>query len=399
LNGLKANAMTLPYGSKLTPFFVEKNATQVNNLFVATNSILQARTTNLNVVKNYVGGVLGKPETKPDSYYTYLVRVFNNEEVDQLGPCLLLAVFFLLNEKIKIKYLTLDGTSWEFGDQYIHILTLCVLYEGVSIPIWWKDLGHKGVSSQKEREDFMKEALERYNLKGMILLADREYFGEIWFNFLQENGIHFIIRLKREAYRTLVDAYLLPFDEQSGRYKHFQNKRYSYLFKLANTPKYQNVGVAKFIKILNRDYLFVMYKNPNVNVKEEDKMLFFISTLNKKEQVIKAYPLRWTIECCFKHLKSNGFNLETMNVKGSIKQNLMMTILVFLYTFSIVQGLILQPKKNRKFKKFKNDKTYLAVSIFKKGNDTLISTIISLKLFYLCLAKIMSKTNPYWVIF
>ena len=390
--------MTLPYSDKFRPFFVEKNEYQVNNLFVTANGILQARTTNLNIVKNYIGGILGKPETKPESFYTYLIRVFENEKKAQLAPSLLILVFFLLNEKAKIKYLTLDGTSWELGGQNIHVLTLCVLYEGVSIPIWWKDLGHKGISSQEERESFMKEALQHYNLRGMILLADREYIGEKWFKYLRKQGINFIIRLKKDIYRSLVDIELGEIEGQSPRYKSFQKKRYSNLYRLANSIKYQNTGVAKHIRIDGEVFLYVMYKNPNSKAKEEDKMLFFLTSLNKKEQAIKNYPLRWTIECCFKHLKSNGFNLESMNIKGDKKQNLMITILVFLYTFSIVQGLKEYIKINKKFKNYKNNKTYLTISIFKKGNDILIATIKDIKMLYEKIIYIINMKPPDWVI-
>ncbi len=397
--------MTIPYYDKVKTFFVEKNESHVKNLFVTINSLLQARTVNLNIAKNYVGGVLGetkvnrKGQTKPQSYYTFLMRVFENEAVDEMSSCLLWVTCFLLKKKVKVKYLTLDGTSWELGDKYIHLLTLCIVYEGVSIPIWWKDLGHKGVSSQEERMDMMKDALECYDLRGLILLADREYYGEIWFNFLQSKGIDFIIRLKKENYRTLVDSYLLPFEDQSKRYNSFQKKRYSYLMRLANSPVHEHTGVAKFIKIMGKTYLFVMYKNPNPKADEADKMLFFISSLQKREQVITGYPIRWSIEVCFKHLKSNGFNMESMNVKGEIKQDLMLSILVFLYTISIIEGLGLHEKENKKLKNYSNGKKYLAISIFKKGNDFLICNVQNLVQLLLTIAKIMIDKPPNWVIY
>lgn len=389
--------MTLPYLDKIKPFFVDKDPYLVNNLFVTSNSILQARTTNLNIVKNYVGGVVGNTDTKADSHYTYLVRFFRREDAERLAPCLLYITFFLLRDKFKVKYLTLDGTSWELGGKFYHFLTLCVIYEGVSIPIWWKDLGHKGTSSQEERADFLTDALKHYNLEGMILLADREYIGEKWFAFLRKKGIHFVIRLKKELYRAYVDAQLTPFATTSRRYDNTQKKRYSHLQRLANAPMYQNTGIAKYIQIENEIYLFVMYENPNPQADKEDKMLFFLSSLNKKEQVIKSYPLRWTIECCFKHLKSNGFNLETINVKGHAKENLMMTILVFLYTFSVVQGLKEYIKSNKIFKKYKSEKTSLAVSVFKKGNDKLLSTLKNTAVFYQMLIKSLLEKPPKWV--
>lgn len=389
--------MTLANFDKIKPFFVDKDPFLINNLFVTSNSILQARTTNLNIVKNYVGGIIGNTRTKPDSYYTYLIRFFRREESEQLAPLLLYITFFLLNDKFKVKYLTLDGTVWELGDNSYHFLTLCVLYEGVSIPIWWQNLGHKGVSSQSERETFLTEALALYNLEGMTLLADREYIGEAWFALLRKKGIHFIIRLRKDIYRSYVDEQLIPEKSKSRRYDKHQTKRYSHLKRLANMPCYQNTGVAKYIRINGEIYLFVMYKNPNPNADKADEMLFFLTSLNKKEQVIRDYPLRWTIECCFKHLKSNGFNLETINIKGAAKQNLMFTILVFLYTFSITQGLRAYVKANKILKKYSSGKTSLAVSIFKKGNDILVSTLNNIKIFYKTIMQFLLSKPPKWV--
>ena len=55
--------------------------------------------------------------------------------------------------------------------------------------------------------------------------------------------------------------------------------------------------------------------------------------------IAHIYPIRWKIEHCFKHLKSNGFCLETINLKGSARQHLLMAVMVFAYVLSIVEGL------------------------------------------------------------
>lgn len=70
----------------------------------------------------------------------------------------------------KPKYLLLDGTTWDYGDQTIHLMTLCVLMGEVAVPIWWEDLAKADHSSQEERITMLKEAMSKYNLKGMILL-------------------------------------------------------------------------------------------------------------------------------------------------------------------------------------------------------------------------------------
>jgi hypothetical protein len=42
------------------------------------------------------------------------------------------------------KYLLLDGTSWEFGKPSF-ILTLSIVYQGISLPIFFINLAKKGV--------------------------------------------------------------------------------------------------------------------------------------------------------------------------------------------------------------------------------------------------------------
>ena len=56
-----------------------------------------------------------------------------------------------------------------------------MVVNGVSIPICWEELDKKGTSNFNERKALFTKALSRYNLRGMILLADREYIGEEWF--------------------------------------------------------------------------------------------------------------------------------------------------------------------------------------------------------------------------
>ena len=60
----------------------------------------------------------------------------------------------------------------------------------VSIPICWEELDKKGTSNFEERKGLIETACKWYNLKGMVLLADREYIGEHWFKYLVSKGLH-----------------------------------------------------------------------------------------------------------------------------------------------------------------------------------------------------------------
>lgn len=380
--------MSIPLPSQFTEYFQNHSGTDVKNLLISAEAIFEAQTTNLNRVKDKVGQITGKTGTKPESNYKRLTRFFQTEDKRELIKSLLCVSFCLLGSKGRIKYLTLDGTSWEFGDKKIHVLTLCVVYGGVSIPIWWEELDKKGTSNFKERKRVIRHACSFLDLRGLILLADREYIGRDWFKYLKNKKIHFVIRLKAKAYKEEIDAA----SEQASPKDYFQKARYTKLQRIAEFKRYRRCGVSKRIKIDGKNYTFVIFKNPKPDA--DEPLLYFISSLEDKRQIIKAYPIRWTIECCFKHLKSNGFRLEEMSLKASLKIMLMMAIVVFLYVLCICEGLKqLKNTKSSDWKKFKNGTVTLAVSVFRKGLSYVSLRFNNLKSFIRYLSRILSDKN------
>jgi len=338
--------MYLPL-DEISSFFSEVPEHQVKNLFITAEGIFSAKTTNLNQVKNKLPTILENQETtQGSSNYKRLIRFFNLEksEKEALTKLMFYSLFCLLGAKgRKPKYLALDGTSWELGDKDIHLITLCIIIKGVAIPIAWEDLDKKGTSNYSARKELLEKSLKSYNLRGMILLADREYIGQKWFSYLKREGLDFIIRVKKTDYKGLVNSC------RGLKTKYFKHqKQYHSGMKIeANKLRYKNTGVSKEIKILGENYTFVVFKNPKEGTK--DSLIYFVSTLKNKKRIVSIYPIRWKIECCFKHLKSNGFNLEDVNLKESGKIKFMMAIVCFLYALCIYQGLLTY--KNRFFLK------------------------------------------------
>lgn len=237
--------MSLPLPEQFTEYFENHNQTVAKNLLILCEAIFESQSTNLNKAKDKVGQVTGKTATKPESNYKRLIRFFQTEEKRDLIKSLLCVCFCLLGAKEKIKYLALDGTSWEFGDKKIHLLTLSVVYCGVSIPIWWEDLDKKGTSNFKERKRVIRNACKFLDLSGLILLADREYIGRSWFKYLKNKKIDFVIRLKAKAYKEQVDAASLEAKPKD----YFQKARYIKLQRIAEFKRYSQCGVSKRIKM------------------------------------------------------------------------------------------------------------------------------------------------------
>jgi hypothetical protein len=347
---------------KVTKELPKRNKTCVKNILILVQGILLKETVCLNKIKGVVGSITGKTSTQPDSHYKRLIRIFDDFSYSNLWLELLQFVFRLL--RLKSDYLLLDGTSWEKGGRQFHYLTLCVVYQGVAIPIYWEDLQKKGTSSVEERKQLFKKAMSYYNLKGKILLADREYIGEDWFCFLKEHHIDFVIRLRKKNYKEAVNA--------------AEGKKYSAMEKKVLRSRIIGKALGKKILLQGQIFSFVVLKNPKPDA--EEPLIYLLSTLDEAPAKIAAhYPIRWQIETCFKHLKSNGFNLEEMNLEGEKRSRLMMAVVVFAYTLSVCEGL--KEYKKVLVKKYKNGLETKACSAFRLGMDKLTAFCYNMEAF------------------
>ena len=62
------------------------------------------------------------------------------------------------------------------------------------------------------------------------------------------------------------------------------------------------------------------------NLARDDKDAIIYLITNKKEAANKlanAYFIRWKIETCFRHMKSNGFDLESINLADKNRARLL----------------------------------------------------------------------------
>ena len=291
------------------------------NMLLIVQLLLLGRTTSLWKLKDYVGMVLNTPTVQPTSHYRRLIRFFDDWSEDQTFRLDLQRRALGLLRRLKFTHLLLDGTSWTRSGQKYHYMVLSVLAGSVAIPIYWKQLSKIGASSQAERQALFSEALEHFDLKGMRLLADREYIGQQWFNFLTDKGIDFIIRLRFGDYYEAVDTakgrtYQEMYDRCLGQGK-FCRKR---------------------IELSGEFYYLSMRRNPNPQAAVGDEVIIFLSRVRPFKKTVDEYCKRWRIECLFRHLKTNGFGLEAINLKPTAKSNLMMALVCLAYAITIRAG-------------------------------------------------------------
>jgi Transposase DDE domain len=338
----------------------DTHQTSLKNLLLVMSVIILKETVNLNKLKNQIGVILGNESTQSDSHYRRLTRFFDAPfHLKLLWKYLLKisveALVLRLDQRGGHKYLLMDATSWNLGIIKFQFLFLCIVYEGISIPIFFVNLAKKGHSNFDERKRFLQMANILLPLKGMTLLADREYIGREWFAFLvNELSLNFVIRIPQGDYKTDLGYLYGQFirDIKKGKTKAISIKIGENTFRLMGTKN----------------------RNPAGGVPQNaaDDLLILMTNLpNNKHKIIAIYGIRWQIECMFKCLKSNGFNLEELGFTNPNKVRLMLCIVIACYVLCVCEGI---KKIKKKTKKTKKDEKQKRCSIFQRGYE-----IINLK--------------------
>jgi hypothetical protein len=351
--------MMEPLLDKVKEYLPDYRLSLLNNLLLLVLCLLDGGTVNLYQLRGHVAKFTGQPSSAA-SGYKRLIRIFDSGAHSRLWLDLLLLGFRLL--RLDSRYLILDGTSWKRNGTIRHFLTLSVEYGSVAIPIYWVDLAKLGISSEKERRALFKRVLRHFDLRGKVLLADREYIGIEWFKFLNDREIDFTVRLRAKNYREAIDA--------------SPGKSYLQLIGKAMRSKLPYKALGKAVWIDGRQYMFVAAK-----YRDQSGIpctLLLLSSLQDSPAAIAgAYLRRWKIESCFRHLKSNGFNLEQVNLRGEARSKLLMAAMVFAYVLSIHEGL----KTYKKVRDVsRSDGTiHKAESLFRHGFDNLVAKVCSLE--------------------
>lgn len=345
--------MLTPLLRKISEYFPNHGKCCLKNVLLLSLCVLIKETVNLNKLKGTVGAVLDRSSTQASSNYKRLIRIFDQHSDSTLWLDLLTFVFTFLG--LRGDYLILDGTSWRSGEARFHFLTLCVVYQGVAVPIFWRNLQKIGHSSTEERIGLIKEALRRFDLSYSVLIADREYIGTKWFKYLTDNEIDFIIRLKSGTYKDAVD--------------HSAGRSYEQLRSKVKRSKIASKVLGKPFVLEGMPLSFVVLKNRKRDA--DEPLVYLLTSLKEPARLIAdRYGMRWKIEAFFKHMKTNGFCLESMNLGTEPRCQLLMAIVVFAYVLSIKEGLKLYRKV--RVKKYPDGSEEREESVFRYGINSLV---------------------------
>ena len=325
-------------------------------LLWVSQSMLASRTSCLNKCSEDNGHLESKTTTKAQRLGK-LRRFFQTGAIDNILRGVFLLLLSLIPD-ITNGYLVIDRTHWELGKRRYNLLVIGLLYQGVFFPLVWLDLERKGNSKWQTQLDLLDKLISWWSLSGkplpqLFFTGDREFIHHRLIEGLQKRGITFVLRLKEN--RSFQLCHKKGFREKKTTLKTFQ--------------RYMQIKHLNKVEILVGGTLIVnLTIVPNANLNSPDKFIYLLTNMDDMTQAALFYRKRWKIECCFKHLKSGGFDLEAVCLKQPHQIHILMACLVLVYAIAVHCGIIaidIKPIKTRFFKK--QNAYYPEVAVFRVG--------------------------------
>lgn len=307
-------------------------------------SLFTTRTVNLNKM---ACAIASKADQK--SRYRRLQRFISNFGIDfDIMALFIFNLFFRADEKY---YLAIDRTNWMWGESDTNILTLAVVFKGIAIPIYWELLDNKGGNSDTtQRIDLMQKFIAKFG-KDCIqaLLADREFIGNDWIQWLKNEDISFVIRLKGNLLTTNARGQTVPVKN---------------LFRDLGAAEERSL-YGKRILLGQEVYL--------AGLRLSDGDVLIVATDIKPGLAIKTYALRWEIETLFSCLKGRGFHFEETHLINPDRIKKLMALLAIAFCWAHKIGEWQHEIRPIKIKTHGRPE----VSIFRYGLDYLVDILMN----------------------
>lgn len=272
---------------------------RVETLAMMVIAMVSARTVNLSHLAAERPGCALVAST-----YRRLQRFFQHVRLEQDWAAPMVAKLTGLKGSNKW-YLALDRTQWQIGGRDVNFLVLAAVTRRFRVPLMWTMIDGRGCSNTRQRIDLMRRYLDRFGVSSIrMLLADREFVGREWADFLCENNIPFAIRLRGDLRVTTEQGHELTLDAHlHGRSR--GRVLEGWLGAGKNRGRHRLSFAAK---PLGRGKWLV------------------VATNVRPRAALDAYRKRWAIECLFGDTKTRGLNLEDTRLTDPEKLDLLMAL-------------------------------------------------------------------------
>ncbi|WP_305910357.1 IS4 family transposase (plasmid) [Methylomarinum sp. Ch1-1] len=287
-------------------------------------------------------------QADPKSRYRRLQRFFREVVFDYDAIASLIMEMFGLYDQSY--YLTLDRTNWKWGEKNLNILTLGIVYQGTAIPVYWLVLNKQGNSNQRERIALLQRYIRQFGRSNILgVLGDREFIGDQWWQWLSDQRIPYLIRMKDNQLMTDQRGYERPVRSlfanlQAGKTRLLRKKR--------------RVGQQ-----------WVWLSGMKLNSGE----LLVLAGNQRFDQPLDVYGLRWEIETLFQCLKGRGFHLEETRITHYFRIKKVMALLAIAFCWAHKTGewkhKAIRPLRTKKHGRIEQ-------SLFRYGLDHLSDLIL-----------------------
>lgn len=309
-------------------------------------ALFRVKTVNLTELAT---GFQGK--ARLESNYKRLQRFFGTFELDYYTIARLVVNLMNIPQPW---VLSIDRTTWEFGDCVFNILMLVVVHKGVAFPLLWWMLDKKGNSNSRERIDLLEEFFEVFpEAKVDYLTADREFIGAKWFEYLlEQRRVEFRIRARASDKLN------------NGR----QCLKAKVVFSNLQVDQQQ---VLRGLRQIWGHWVYV------AALRLEDGDLLIVVTHHRPYQGIADYAKRWGIETLFGCLKTRGFCLESTHLQDPERLSRMVALLAIALCWAFRTGEWLAQQQPIPIKKHGRK----GKSLFRHGLDHLRRILLNLEHF------------------
>ena len=216
--------------------------------------------------------------------------------------------------------LAMDRTNWKFGELNINVLVIAVIYHGLSFPLMFKMLPKAGNSNTKERIELIERFIRLFGTQALgCLTADREFIGDQWIRYLNDQNIRYYIRI-RENFWVL--------QPHNGK-----KVKASWLF---SNLALNSCRVNDRIVYVNNQLCYL--SGSKVKNKQGKPELQIIISFNNPQDALEIYKERWQIETAFKGLKSSGFNIEDTHLTDIERIEKLFALVTVAYAWAYVVG-------------------------------------------------------------
>jgi len=271
--------------------------------------LVQSRTVNLSHLAAHLCG-----PALHASKYRRLQRFFQYVRLDQAIAARLVVRMLELERP---KFLALDRTNWKLGSRDINILVLAIVTRRFRVPLLFTLLPHQGNSDTGHRIALLRRYLALFGAASIrCLLADREFIGVEWLDFLNQNNIPFAIRVRVDMTVTV----------EGGR-----------TWSLATLLRRRRARSAAPIGEGRLNGTKGATRHPvSLAAKRLATGEWLIVATNRPDpkQALNDYRKRWGIECMFGDAKTRGFNIEDTHITDPHKLASLVVILMIAITWA-----------------------------------------------------------------